>query len=49
MQGRAGLSANYVGELDDPEPRSDRWTIRTVLDRLADVGEPLAPRDVWRR
>ena len=27
-------------ELDDPELRPDRWTIRTVLDRLADVGDP---------
>ncbi|MDQ4069931.1 MAG: ATP-dependent DNA ligase [Actinomycetota bacterium] len=30
-------------ELDDPEIRPDRWTIRTVLDRLAAVGDPLAP------
>jgi bifunctional non-homologous end joining protein LigD len=30
-------------ELDDPELRSDRWTIRTVLDRLADRGDPLRP------
>jgi bifunctional non-homologous end joining protein LigD len=27
-------------ELDDPELRPDRWTIRTVLDRLAKVGDP---------
>jgi bifunctional non-homologous end joining protein LigD len=27
-------------ELDDPELRPDRWTIRTVLDRLADRGDP---------
>jgi bifunctional non-homologous end joining protein LigD len=27
-------------ELDDPDLRSDRWTIRDVLDRLADVGDP---------
>ena len=27
-------------ELDDPELRPDRWTIRTVLDRLASVGDP---------
>jgi len=27
-------------ELDDPELRPDRWTIRTVLDRLAAVGDP---------
>lgn len=29
-------------ELDDPELRPDRWTIRTVADRLAVVGDPLA-------
>jgi bifunctional non-homologous end joining protein LigD len=27
-------------ELDDPDLRPDRWTIRTVTDRLADVGDP---------
>ena len=27
-------------ELDDPELRSDRFTIRTVLDRLAERGDP---------
>jgi bifunctional non-homologous end joining protein LigD len=27
-------------ELDDPDLRPDRWTIRTVLDRLADKGDP---------
>jgi bifunctional non-homologous end joining protein LigD len=27
-------------ELDDPELRPDRWTIRTVLDRLATDGDP---------
>ena len=30
-------------ELDDPELRPDRWTIRTVIDRVAEVGDPLAP------
>jgi bifunctional non-homologous end joining protein LigD len=30
-------------ELDDPGLRPDRWTIRTVLDRLAAAGDPLAP------
>jgi bifunctional non-homologous end joining protein LigD len=29
-------------ELDDPDLRPDRWTIRTVLDRLAGAGDPLA-------
>jgi bifunctional non-homologous end joining protein LigD len=27
-------------ELDDPRLRPDRWTIRTVLDRLAERGDP---------
>lgn len=27
-------------ELDDPDLRPDRWTVRTVLDRLAEVGDP---------
>jgi bifunctional non-homologous end joining protein LigD len=27
-------------ELDDPELRPDRWTIRTVFDRLAERGDP---------
>jgi bifunctional non-homologous end joining protein LigD len=30
-------------ELDDPDLRPDRWTIRTALDRLSDHGDPLAP------
>ncbi|HVL07086.1 MAG TPA: DNA polymerase ligase N-terminal domain-containing protein [Acidimicrobiales bacterium] len=30
-------------ELDDADLRPDRWTIRTVLDRLAGAGDPLAP------
>jgi bifunctional non-homologous end joining protein LigD len=29
-------------ELDDPELRPDRWTIRTVGERLAMVGDPFA-------
>jgi bifunctional non-homologous end joining protein LigD len=28
-------------ELDDPELRPDRWTIRTVLDRVRRCGDPL--------
>src|SRR5205807_9645675 len=28
-------------ELDDPELRPDRWTIRTVESRLAESGDPL--------
>jgi bifunctional non-homologous end joining protein LigD len=30
-------------ELSDPDLRPDRWTIRTVFDRLADGGDPLRP------
>ena len=30
-------------ELDDPELRPDRWTMRSVLERLATVGDPLRP------
>ncbi len=30
-------------ELDDEAIRPDRWTIRTVLDRLTDEGDPLRP------
>ncbi|GAA4834222.1 non-homologous end-joining DNA ligase [Saccharopolyspora rosea] len=37
-------------ELDDPRLAPDRWTVRTVLDRLAGVGDPLAAlRDVPQR
>jgi bifunctional non-homologous end joining protein LigD len=30
-------------ELQDPDLTPDRWTIRTVLDRVHAVGDPLAP------
>jgi bifunctional non-homologous end joining protein LigD len=30
-------------ELDDPELRSDRWTVRSVPDRLSAQGDPMAP------
>jgi bifunctional non-homologous end joining protein LigD len=30
-------------ELDDPTLRSDRWTIRTALDRVSDAGDLMAP------
>ncbi|MFZ2118840.1 MAG: DNA polymerase ligase N-terminal domain-containing protein [Pseudonocardiaceae bacterium] len=30
-------------ELQDPDLRPDRWTIRTVIDRVRSVGDPLAP------
>jgi bifunctional non-homologous end joining protein LigD len=30
-------------ELDDPDLRPDRWNIHNVHDRLAAVGDPLAP------
>jgi bifunctional non-homologous end joining protein LigD len=29
-------------ELDDPDLRPDRWTVRTVADRVRAVGDPLA-------
>lgn len=29
-------------ELDDPELRPDRWTMRTALDRIAERGDPFA-------
>jgi bifunctional non-homologous end joining protein LigD len=30
-------------ELDDPDLRSDRWTIRTAADRISEVGDLMAP------
>ncbi|HEX2576781.1 MAG TPA: DNA polymerase ligase N-terminal domain-containing protein [Aquihabitans sp.] len=30
-------------ELDDPDLRPDRWTVRSVLARLDEVGDPLRP------
>jgi bifunctional non-homologous end joining protein LigD len=30
-------------ELDDPGLRPDRWTIRTIADRVAEAGDPLRP------
>jgi bifunctional non-homologous end joining protein LigD len=30
-------------ELDDPDLAPDRWTIRSALARIAEVGDPLAP------
>ena len=29
-------------ELDDPDLRPDRWTVRTLPERLLDVGDPMA-------
>ena len=29
-------------ELDDPDLRPDRWTMRTAIDRVDEVGDPLA-------
>jgi bifunctional non-homologous end joining protein LigD len=29
-------------ELDDPRLRPDRWTIRDVMARIAEVGDPFA-------
>lgn len=40
---RAPVSAPITwSELDDPKLRSDRWTIRTIGQRLAEVGELFA-------
>lgn len=30
-------------ELDDPELRADRWTVRTIAERVATAGDVLAP------
>src|SRR3546814_16301921 len=30
-------------ELEDPDLHPDRWTVRTVAQRLAQAGDPLAP------
>jgi bifunctional non-homologous end joining protein LigD len=30
-------------ELDDPELAPDRWTIRTILDRVVAIADPMAP------
>ncbi|MGI5131579.1 DNA polymerase ligase N-terminal domain-containing protein [Pseudonocardia sp. CA-107938] len=30
-------------ELEDPDLRSDSWTVHTVLERVREVGDPLAP------
>lgn len=30
-------------ELDDPDLRPDRWTVRTAVDRVQEVGDPLGP------
>lgn len=39
----APVSVPITWDEDDPELRPDRWTIRTVLDRLRKTGDPLAP------
>jgi bifunctional non-homologous end joining protein LigD len=33
----------FWDELDDPALTPDRWTVHSVLDRVRDVGDPLAP------
>jgi bifunctional non-homologous end joining protein LigD len=30
-------------ELDDPELRPDHWTVRDVLERVREAGDPLGP------
>ncbi len=37
---RVGVEVSTGG---DPDLRSDRWTIRTIGERLAVAGDPLAP------
>jgi len=34
--------ASLLHELDDPDLRPDRWTVHTVLERVAAVGDPFA-------
>ena len=36
-------------ELDDPDLRSDRWTIRTVVERVARLGDLFAPAQTDRQ
>jgi len=36
-------------ELDDPELRSDRWTIRTVPERVARLGDLFAEAQTDRK
>jgi hypothetical protein len=38
----AGLGADRLDELDDPDLRPDRWTIRTIVERVASVGDLFA-------
>ena len=43
MPGALGSVPICWDELDDPDLAPARWTIRTVGDRLAQIGDPLAP------
>ncbi len=36
-------------ELDDPDLRPDRWTIRTIVDRVAELGDLFAPAQTDRQ
>jgi bifunctional non-homologous end joining protein LigD len=36
-------------ELDDPDLRSDTWTMRSVLKRIAEVGDPFARLETHRQ
>ncbi|HEU4672481.1 MAG TPA: hypothetical protein VFS32_06230, partial [Candidatus Limnocylindrales bacterium] len=36
-------------ELDDPELRPDRWTIRTIVGRVAELGDLFAPAQTDRQ
>ena len=48
--GAAGSVPLAWDELDDPDLRPDRWTIRTVLGRLAETdGVALHLPTLWQR
>ena len=37
--GGAGVGTDHLGRVDDPDLRPDRWTIRTILERVLEVGD----------
>jgi bifunctional non-homologous end joining protein LigD len=45
---RAGLGTDAWDELDDPSPR-DRWTIRTILERVERLGDLFAAAQTDRQ
>jgi bifunctional non-homologous end joining protein LigD len=36
------VTAPTRDELDDPDLRPDRWTVRSTMERVATVGDPFA-------